>query len=220
MVIDIIFDDMAESVPIADQLLSRRHQVRLVSRSALDTVGQATDVFVVCIGAHSAPGIENIRRLRTSFGARPVLVLIPVDDLAAKVSAFQAGADDCLALPFDTRELEARLEALVARNSQLRTGHVLCVADLLLDLRTLEVTRGGQQLHLYPASRKLLEALMRASPGIVTHREMMQAVWGNSRQPGGMLRGHIYELRRSVDTPFATKLIQTVPGVGYRIAGK
>jgi DNA-binding response OmpR family regulator len=95
---------------------------------------------------------------------------------------------------------------------------VLQVANLKLDLGTLEVTRDGQSLHLYPACRKLLEVLMRASPGAVTRDKMERALWGDDPPDGDMLRSHIYELRRSVDGPFATKLIRTLPRVGYRLA--
>ena len=94
---------------------------------------------------------------------------------------------------------------------------VLEVADLRYDLTTLEVTRGGRPLHLYPACRKLLEVLMQASPAAVTRERLEQALWGDSPPDGDMLRSHIYELRRSVDGTATTKLIHTLPRVGYRL---
>jgi DNA-binding response OmpR family regulator len=95
---------------------------------------------------------------------------------------------------------------------------VLQVGDLRLDLTTLDATRNGQTLHLYPACRKLLEVLMQASPAAVTRDRLEHALWGDDPPDGDMLRSHIYELRRSVDGPFDVKLIQTLPRVGYRIA--
>ncbi len=83
------------------------------------------------------------------------------------------------------------------------------MGDLQLDLSTLEVTRGGRTLHLYPACRKLLEVLMQASPAAVTRDRLEQALWGDEPPDGDMLRSHIYDLRRSVDGPFAAKLIHT-----------
>lgn len=95
---------------------------------------------------------------------------------------------------------------------------VLEVHDLKLDLATLEVTRAGQPLHLYPACRKLLETLMQASPAAVTRQQLEHALWGDNPPDGDMLRSHVYELRRSVDGPFPVKLIQTLPRTGYRLA--
>jgi DNA-binding response OmpR family regulator len=95
---------------------------------------------------------------------------------------------------------------------------VLQVADHRLDLATLEASRDGRAMHLYPACRKLLEVLMQASPAAVTRERLEHALWGDNPPDGDMLRSHIYELRRSVDGPFPTKLVQTVPRIGYRLA--
>ena len=94
---------------------------------------------------------------------------------------------------------------------------VLEVHDLSLDMGTLEARRAGQVLHLYPACRKLLELLMRASPAAVTRDQLEFALWGDEPPDGDMLRSHIYELRRSVDGPFQDKLLHTLPRVGYRL---
>lgn len=96
----------------------------------------------------------------------------------------------------------------------------LVVGDLTLDLKTLEASRQNQMLHLYPACRKLLEALMRASPGAAHRQQLEYALWGEQPPDADLLRSHIYELRRSVDGPFENKLIQTLPRVGYRIADR
>ncbi|HEV8695317.1 MAG TPA: response regulator transcription factor [Lysobacter sp.] len=162
-------------------------------------------------------GRELLGRLRDAGRHMPVLMLTARDELDDKVSSFRSGADDYLTKPFDLPELEVRLEALVAR-TRGRSRRVLQVADLKLDLTTLEVSRGGRLLHLYPACRKLLELLMQASPAAVSRERLEHGLWGDSPPDGDMLRSHVYELRRSVDGPFPVKLIQTLPRVGYRIA--
>jgi DNA-binding response OmpR family regulator len=138
--------------------------------------------------------------------------------LPDKIAGFRAGADDYLTKPFALPELEVRLEALVARAAGRGRSRVLEVADLRYDLTTLDVTRGGNALHLYPACRKLLEVLMKASPAAVARERLEQALWGDEPPDGDMLRSHVYELRRSVDGPFAVKLIHTLPRIGYRLA--
>lgn len=164
-------------------------------------------------------GPEVLRRLRAHAGVGvPVIMLTARDELPDKISGFRAGADDYLTKPFAMPELEVRLEALLVRASGRGRSRVLEVDDLRLDLATLEASRAGQPLHLYPACRKLLEVLMQASPAAVSRTQLEHALWGDEPPDGDMLRSHVYELRRSVDGPFTTKLIHTLPRVGYRLA--
>ena len=164
-------------------------------------------------------GPEVVRRLREEHGASvPVIMLTARDELPDKIAGFHAGADDYLTKPFALPELEVRLDALLARVAGRSRNRVLEVEDLRLDLTTLEASRGGKLLHLYPACRKLLEVLMQASPAAVTRERLEHALWGEDTPDGDMLRSHVYELRRSVDGPFQVKLIHTLPRVGYRLA--
>ncbi|HEY9541206.1 MAG TPA: response regulator transcription factor [Luteimonas sp.] len=179
---------------------------------------RAHDVIVLdwMLPGLDGPGV--LRRLREEHGRdTPVIMLTARDELPDKIAGFRAGADDYLTKPFALPELEVRLEALLARASG-RVRRVLEVADLRLDLATLEATRAGRRLHLFPAGRKLLEVLMQASPAAVSRDRLEYALWGDDPPDGDMLRSHVYELRRSVDAPFETRLIQTLPRVGYRLA--
>lgn len=164
-------------------------------------------------------GPELLRKLRQEHGCDvPVIMLTARDELPDKIIGFRAGADDYLTKPFDLVELELRLQALMARASPGRTRRrVLQVHDLVLDLGTLEATRGGTPLHLYPAGRKILEVLMDASPAMVPRERLEEAIWEDAPPDGDVLRSHIYELRRAVDGPFAVKLIHTLPRTGYRL---
>jgi DNA-binding response OmpR family regulator len=159
-----------------------------------------------------------LQRLRAANAATPVIMLTARDELPDKIAGFRAGADDYLTKPFALPELEVRIEALIARVAGRGRSRTLEVEDLRLDMATLEVTRAGQPLHLYPACRKLLETLMQASPAAVSRERLEHALWGDDPPDGDMLRSHIYELRRSVDGPFPVKLIHTLPRVGYRLA--
>ena len=179
---------------------------------------EAYDAIVLDWMLPRMDGPEVLRRLREEHdSAVPVIMLTARDDLPDKIAGFRAGADDYLTKPFALPELEVRLEALMARAHGRQRRRVLEVHDLRFDLSTLEVTRAGQPLHLYPACRKLLETLMQASPAAVTRQQLEHALWGDDPPDGDMLRSHIYDLRRSVDGPFSVKLIQTLPRVGYRL---
>ncbi len=164
-------------------------------------------------------GREVLRRLREEHASDvPVIMLTARDELPDKIAGFRAGADDYLTKPFDLPELEVRLEAVLARTRGRSHSRMLQVGDLRLDLTTLEASRAGLPLHLYPACRKLLEVLMRASPAAVTRDRLEYALWGEDPPDGDMLRSHMYELRRSIDGPFAIKLLHNLPRIGYRLA--
>ncbi|MGI8561890.1 MAG: response regulator transcription factor [Luteimonas sp.] len=177
----------------------------------------AYDVVVLDWMLPRLDGREVLRKLRDAGSDVPVLMLTARDELPDKIAGFRAGADDYLTKPFALPELEVRLEALVARAMGRGRSRVLEVADLRYDLTTLDVSRGGRSLHLYPACRTLLGVLMQASPAAVTRERLEHALWGEDPPDGDMLRSHIYELRRSIDSPFAVKLIHTLPRVGYRL---
>ncbi len=163
-------------------------------------------------------GRALLQRLREHAIDTPVIMLTARDELPDKIAGFRAGADDYLTKPFALPELEVRLEAVLARARGRRSARTLEVHDLRLNLDTLEASRAGQPLHLYPAGRKLLEVLMQASPAAVERQQLEHALWADAPPDGDMLRSHVYELRRSVDGPFAIKLIQTLPRYGYRLA--
>lgn len=161
-------------------------------------------------------GVELLRKLREASSLRtPVIMLTARDELPDKLTGFRAGADDYLTKPFAIPELEVRLETLLLRGKHAANSNVLAVDDLRLDLSTLQVDRAGKSLRLYRACRKILEALMRASPSVVSRQDLEHVLWGDSPPEGDLLRSHIYELRRAVDGPYPRKLIHTSPREGY-----
>lgn len=180
---------------------------------------QAYDVIVLDWMLPRMEGPEVLRALREEAASDvPVIMLTARDELPDKIAGFRAGADDYLTKPFELPELEVRLEALLVRARGRGRTRVLEVADLRYDQSTLEVTRGGRSLHLYPACRRLLHELMLASPAAVTRERLEHVLWGDEPPDGDMLRSHIYELRRSVDAGFPVRLIHTLPRIGYRLA--
>lgn len=182
-------------------------------------VSRAYDVMLLdwMLPRLDGPGV--LRRLRASDARElPVIMLTARGEVPDKVAGFRAGADDYLAKPFALAELEVRIEAVVARTRGAHRQDALVVGDLRYDLRTLDVVRAGRTLRLFPAGRRLLEVLMRASPAVVPRAELEYALWADDPPDGNALRSHVHELRREVDPPGAAPLIHTLPRVGYRIA--
>ncbi len=175
------------------------------------------DAIVLDWGLPRMDGPTVLKRLRDDGLAVPVIMLTARDQQPDKITGLRSGADDYLTKPCDLEELLLRLQAMVARSTGRGRVRRLQVADLVLDLNTLEARRAGKSVHLFPAGRTILELLMLASPGVVSRARLEHALWGDDLPGGNPLRSHVYDLRRSVDGPFDTKLIRTVARTGYRI---
>ena len=177
------------------------------------------DLLVLDLGLPRLRGMEVLRRLRQRGQTLPVLILTAQDRTDDKVSGLDAGADDYLVKPFALSELVARIEAILRRSSGGKKRQ-LKVADLVYDLDTLDITRADQPLKLNPLTMKLLAILMQKSPAVVRREALEEALWGDDSPDSDSLRSHIHQLRQVIDKPFATPLLHTLHGVGYRLADK
>lgn len=179
--------------------------------------GDAYDLIILDMRLPGKDGLSVLRTLRSRGFQRPVLVLTAQDAVDAKVQTLRAGADDYVTKPFAFEELLARIEALSRRPRQLSSPR-LEIADLVVDLDTREVTRGGVRIELTPKEFKVLEYLMR-HPGRVMSRTLItEYAWGYHFDPGtNIVDVVITHLRKKVDANHDQKLIGTVRGVGYVI---
>ena len=177
------------------------------------------DAIVLDLMLPGMDGFDLCKRLRLE-GKRdtPLLMLTARDTLDDKLAGLDAGADDYLVKPFEIQELEARIRALIRRNRKQVSPEVLSVADLELDTATLRVRRGAKELSLTPIGLRLLTVLMRASPRLVSRREIEAEVWGDVLPDSDTLRSHLYNLRKIIDKPFDKPLLHTVQSAGYRLA--
>ncbi len=92
--------------------------------------------------------------------------------------------------------------------------------DLVYDLQRNEVRRGGRLLRLTPIGRKILEILLRESPGVVTREELEHAIWGEETPSYNILKVHIHRLRQDVDRNFDLPIIVTIPGRGFALRSR
>jgi len=177
------------------------------------------DVIILDGSMPGMDGVEVCRRLRReNKSSAPILMLTARSDLDEKVKAFEAGADDYLCKPFDLRELNGRLKALIRRARQRVSQNVLSVADLEFDTGTLTVRRAGQMINLTPVTLRILEVLMRESPKLVTRQRIEREVWGENLPDSDTLRSHLYVLRSAIDKPFGQPLLHTIASYGYRLS--
>ncbi|HEU4851435.1 MAG TPA: response regulator transcription factor [Telluria sp.] len=179
----------------------------------------AYDVVVLDVSLPGMTGLDFCAKLRSELkNPVPVMMLTARDTLDDKVAGFAAGADDYLVKPFSLVELEVRLGALVRRAGRpLASAEVLRVGDLTFDTATYEVARAGVPLSLTPTGYTLLRCLMGESPRMVRRSALEHAVWGDSPPDSDALRTHIHALRQAIDKPFATAMLHTAPGLGYKL---
>ena len=217
----LIEDSAAMRANLTEQLENAGHEVDVAvdGRSGLLlALAGNHDVLVLDLGLPRMDGLEVCRRLREQRGSGPlVLMLTARDTLEDKLDGFAAGADDYLVKPFEGAELLVRLQAL-ARRSTRKDAEVLVVADLRYDLGALHVERAGRTIRLNRVGLRILGELMSASPRVVTREQLERVLWDGFSPESSVLRSHIYALRKAIDLEGLAPLVQTVRGIGYRLA--
>ena len=176
---------------------------------------QPYDLVILDLRLPGRSGEQVLRNLRARGFEKPVLVLTAQDAVDAKVETLRAGADDYVTKPFAFEELLARVEAL-ARRPRAIVSPRLTVADLVVDLDSREVTRGGKTIELTPKEFMVLGYLARHAGRVLSRTLITEYAWGYHFDPGtNIVDVVINHLRKKVDVPFKKKLITTVRGVGY-----
>jgi two-component system KDP operon response regulator KdpE len=188
---------------------------------ALDLAAlQPPDAAIIDLVLPDGDGVEVARTLR-EWSEMPILVLSAVGEEEQKVRALEEGADDYITKPFGTRELIARLLAVLRRSAPEEEEPTVAVDGLEVDLAARVVRREGEPVHLTPIEFDLLRVLVRHRGRLLTHRALLAEVWGpqyvEDIQP---LRTHIARLRAKIEAPGAgaPRYIVTEPGVGYRFS--
>lgn len=179
---------------------------------------ESFELAILDLGLPRMDGLQVLKHLRAAANPVPVLVLTARDATSDRIAGLDAGADDYLVKPFEVRELEARLRALIRRDRRQVSTEVLTVGDMTLDTATLRLTRDGQELVVSPIGLKLLAILMRESPRVVSRRDIEREIWGDTLPDSDTLRSHLYNLRRVIDKPFPRPLLHTIHSAGYRLA--
>ena len=178
----------------------------------------AYDVIVLDIMLPGLNGYKVCEQLRAAQVWTPVLMLTAKDGEYDQTDAFDLGADDYLTKPFSFLILVARLRALIRRGAPERPT-VLQAGDLSMDPARRRVERSGREVTLTPREFGLLEFLMRHRGDVVSKTEILEGVW-DAHYDGdpNVVEVYVGYLRRKIDQPFDRRGIETIRGVGYRLA--
>ncbi|MEV4441691.1 response regulator transcription factor [Streptomyces sp. NPDC049577] len=226
----VVDDDPDVRAAVVDGLAVEGYAVRSAADGleALSAIAAAAPAAIVLdLAMPVLDGLAVCRRLRALGDRTPVLVLTARDAVSDRVAGLDAGADDYLVKPFALDELLARLRALLRRAAPTApgtgqgtgTGGELAFGDLRADPETRTGERAGVPLEFTRTEFALLEVFLR-HPGQVLPRELIQErVWGTDFGPeSNSLAVYIGYLRRKLEAGGAPRIVQTVHGVGYRLA--
>lgn len=182
------------------------------------TVSGRPDVIILDLGLPDMDGVEVTRRLR-EWTQIPIIVVSVRDREEDKIAALDAGADDYLTKPFGAGELMARLRAALRRSALPESEPVFQAGDLSVDLAVREVLVKGQTITLTPTEYDILRILIQHAGKVLTHKQLVHAVWGTAYETDShLLRVNISNLRRKIEIdPARPRHIVTEPGVGYRL---
>jgi two-component system KDP operon response regulator KdpE len=181
-------------------------------------INQRPDILILDLGLPDMDGIEVVQRLR-EWATLPIIILSVRDREADKIAALDAGADDYLVKPFSVGELMARIRVALRHLRQPAETPLFESGDLRVDLARRLVAVGGREVQLTPIEYDLLKTLVVHAGKVLTHRQLLQKVWGVAYEDEAhLLRVHISNLRSKLEQePARPRHILTEPGVGYRL---
>ena len=219
----LIAEDDAETAGFLERGLAELGHTIILAETGPDALHLAStetpDVLILDRLLPGLDGISVLRRLRAAAIDSPVLLLTALGQIEDRVEGLEAGADDYLVKPFAFSELAARINALLRRPRVQQAITKLECGPLHLDLLKREVNRGGVTIPLQPREFRLLEELMRNADRVVTRTMLLERVWGFHFDPQtNIVETHISRLRSKLNEGEQTDVIETVRGVGYRMA--
>jgi len=185
---------------------------------ALESIRQSTpDAILLDVNMPGIGGLETCREIRRTLDV-PIVMLTVRNAERDKVMALDAGADDYVVKPFGMAELLARIRAALRRRLPQGQLASFSTKDLSIDFEARQVTVKGRDVHLTPKEFELLRHLVANAGKPITHRRLLQAVWGpDYGDEPEYLRVMINQLRKKIESdPAKPKLILTEPWVGYR----
>lgn len=217
----LLLEDDSETREHVARLLRAEGHVVDVAATGPDAVFLGTaNSYAVLVLDRMVPALDGLavlRALRAAGVVTPALFLSAVGEVRDRVEGLEAGGDDYLVKPFAAIELLARINALARRPAAPEVRTELSSGDLHIDLLARRVVRAGQVVDLQPQEYRLLEYLVRHAGQIVTRTMLLENVWDFHFDPGtNVIESHMSRLRSKMDRGFATEMIKTVRGAGYR----
>ena len=175
------------------------------------------DLIILDLGLPDMDGKNVVKSIR-DWSAVPIIVLSVRDQEEEKIAALDNGADDYITKPFSVRELFARIRVALRRMATAEQEPIIHCGEITIDLSTRHVTVNDEEVKLTPTEYELLKILMVYRGRVITHRQLLKAVWGSAYEADTQyVRVYMGQLRRKLEKdPARPQYIITESGVGYR----
>jgi DNA-binding response OmpR family regulator len=213
-------DDVALAGFLRKGMESEGYQVRLAGdgEATIEALlSETPDLLILDLNMPRMDGLEVLRTARAAGASFPILMLTGRCEAETRLACLDQGADDCMFKPFSIQELRARCRALVRRVTRIPSA-VLAMGDLSLNRMERVAERGGRRIPLTNREFALVEQLVLEGGRCVTRSTLLERVWGTHTSETNVVDVYINYLRRKLDDPGTTSLIETVRGQGYRMA--
>jgi len=199
----------------------RLQECETASEALAQAASRQPEMILLDLGLPDRDGLEVIRGVRVS-SAVPIVILSARGQEKDKIAALDLGADDYVAKPFAIGELLARIRAALRRSAVFAANSpegVVRFGNVEVDRESRVVRVDSEEVHLTPNEYKLLQVLLRHPGKVLTHRQLLNEVWGpNQTEQAHYLRVYIAQLRRKLERePARPRYLFTEPGVGYRL---
>jgi two-component system KDP operon response regulator KdpE len=191
-----------------------------VAEALKRAAAESPDIVLLDLGLPDGDGKDVIRQAR-QWSDLPIIVLSARDRESEKIEALDLGADDYVNKPFNIGELMARIRTALRHKMQRNAETpILRVGELEVDSVRHRIALAGAELKLTPKEFELLSFLARHAGRVLTHRQILTAVWGPAHtEDTQYLRVYIGQLRQKIEKqPDDPRLLLTEPGIGYRVA--
>ncbi len=217
----LIVDDEPQILRVLRTSLSTQGYIIRVAANGVDALVAldewTPDLVITDLAMPQMDGVTLCREIR-ALSQVPIIVLSVRNQDATKIDALDAGADDYITKPFSIQELLARVRAHLRRSeaNSPEPQAVIASGDFLIDIGQHRVVVRGQDIHLTPKQFDLLVCLAEHPGQVLTHRALLQTVWGTNADQPEYLRVHIGQLRKKIELSEEPKYIVTEPWIGYR----
>lgn len=197
----------------------RVFEAESLQRGMIEAGTRKPDLVILDLGLPDGDGLDFIHAVR-AWGKFPIIILSARSDEADKVQALDAGADDYLSKPFGVAELQARVRAALRRQTPQGQAQdpIVRFGDVAVDLVNRRITKGDREVHLTQIEFRLLNALLSHPAKVLTHKQLLQEVWGPSySEHSHYLRIYMAHLRQKLEDDQARpRFLITETGIGYR----
>ena len=219
----VVEDEPAIALGLEDDLRMEGYEVEVVSdgiTASRRAREERFDLILLDVMLPGKDGFEVCRELRRHGLRTPILMLTAKTQEAEKVLGFDLGADDYVTKPFGTRELRARIKALLRRAAG-EAGECYRFGDVEVDFQRGELRRNGTPVELTPIEYKLLELFIRSRGRVLSRERLLAGAWGpDTFASDRIVDNHIANLRRKIEPdPANPRYLRNLRGLGYRFDG-